>query len=519
MSKFSGPTQRNRVDAPVKTTEANTLTHEGARGWSRDAKSELFLLAVTNMVREDTFYESADDRDRRFNELVRVVTTQDPEWVRSFIPWLRNDANMRSASVVAAVEYVKAGGPQGRQTIADAISRADEPMEVLGCWLSTYGKPIPKPIKRGVAQGLVNKVNQHSAIKYGSQSRGITMADAIDLTHPKPQDDKQARLFRYLLDRKGDNVENVREYDLDVIAAADEFNKTGGESGKAVTWEQESSSGKIDWTTRILSDELGYMAMLRNLRNFDEAEISDAAYARVVTRLTNPDEVARSRQFPMRFLSAYKAVKGLRWAGALEQALQLSLRNVPGLSGRTLVLVDMSGSMASPLSARSDLERWEAALVFGMAVANRAENADLFLYSNDHRREDPSRAILRVAEGLKSEQGRGMYGRQTALWGGTQTWATIDQVWSGHDQIVLITDEQHSGIRRSYYDQVDPQPILDRIKRSSTRMYTFNVAGYEPAGAPAGEDGMFTFGGLNDAAFKAIPLLEAGQSASWPWER
>lgn len=528
MSKFSGAPQRPQVKAPIKTEAADTLTYNAAQGWSRDVKSELFLLAVTNMVGEQTFYESAAARDTRFVELVRAATMQDPEWVRHLIPWLRNEANMRSASVVAAAEYVKAGGAKGRAVVDSAIRRADEPMEMLGYWIQTYGKPIPKPIKRGVADALVKTVNQRSAIKYGSQSRGLSMADAIELTHPKPQpygddpsDDEQARLFKYLLDRKGDNVEDVREYGLDIITAADQFNKSGGESGKAVTWEQESSAGQIDWNARILSDSLGYMAMLRNLRNFDEVGISDAAYARVVTRLSDPDEVARSRQFPMRFLSAYKAVKGLRWAGALDQALQLSLRNVPSLKGRTLVLIDLSRSMVAALSDRSDLERWEAAVVFGMAIANRAENADLFLYSNQYRRADPDRAILRLAEELKAEQNRGMGYRHTTLWGGTETWQTIKETWKGHDQIVLATDEQHNPMRPGYgwgYARIDTD-LMERIKQSPTRMYTFNLAGYEPAGAPAGQDGMFTFGGLNDAAFKAIPLLEQGRNATWPWEQ
>ena len=52
-----------------------------------------------------------------------------------------------------------------------------------------------------------------------------------------------------------------------------------------------------------------------------------------------------ARQFPIRFLSAFKEAPSLRWAWPLEQALQHSLANVPQLPGRTLVLVDVSGSM------------------------------------------------------------------------------------------------------------------------------------------------------------------------------
>src|SRR3954451_21080564 len=111
---------------------------------------------------------------------------------------------------------------------------------------------------------------------------------------------------------------------------------------------------------------MGYMALLRNLRNFDEAGVPDDVAASVPARLADPEEVARSRQLPLRFLSAYRAVPSLRWAWARDQALGLSLAGVPSPPGRTLVLVDRSGSMFGPLSRRSQLNRADAAALFGV---------------------------------------------------------------------------------------------------------------------------------------------------------
>ena len=101
MVKFSRHKTRPNVTAPVRTRAgaADRLTAEGAPAFGRDAKSELFLLAVTNMVSERTFYEAAAERDERFVALVHAVTAQDPEWMARFIPWLRTAALLRSASV------------------------------------------------------------------------------------------------------------------------------------------------------------------------------------------------------------------------------------------------------------------------------------------------------------------------------------------------------------------------------------------------------------------------------------
>ncbi|NED90580.1 TROVE domain-containing protein, partial [Streptomyces sp. SID11233] len=49
-------------------------------------------------------------------------------------------------------------------------------------------------------------------------------------------------------------------------------------------------------------------------------------------------------------------------------------------------------------------------------------------------------------------------------------------------------------------------------------MYTWNLAGYERGHAPSGGRNRHAFGGLTDAAFRMIPLLERGRDAAWPWE-
>ena len=110
----------------------------------RDAESELFLLAATNMVGEDTFYERADDRDARFVDLVHAVTASNPAFIAGadadagkvgLAQYLRETMLMRSAAVVMAAEYVAAGGAGGRSVVARALQRADEPAELLGYWL------------------------------------------------------------------------------------------------------------------------------------------------------------------------------------------------------------------------------------------------------------------------------------------------------------------------------------------------------------------------------------------------
>ena len=163
-----------------KAATKTAKTFEGGKAFKRDPKSDLFLLAVTNMAGEDTFYESADARDERYRDLVHSVAVSDPEWMLRFVTWLRAEANMRSAAVVAACESVRArldagASGYGRQLIAAACQRADEPGEVLAYWTGRYGRALPKPVKRGVADAVARLYNEYSFAKYDSDVQGLPL--------------------------------------------------------------------------------------------------------------------------------------------------------------------------------------------------------------------------------------------------------------------------------------------------------------------------------------------------------
>lgn len=532
MSKFNRPNIRASVSSPVTSEHvASGVTFEGAPGFARDAKSELFLLAVTNMVGEQTFYESGGDRDNRYAELVHTVATADPDWTARFLAWLRTGANMRFASLVGGLEAAKAlidaGIPGGRQIVASVLQRADEPGEALAYWTSAHGRKIPKAVKRGLADAVQRLYNERAVLKWDTASKGYRFGDVLNLVHASAKADWQACLFEYILDRRygRDNSvgASVEALALPMIAANARLRASVNQTpellldpdilkGAGFTWEDALSlaGSKLDkarlWEAVIPS--MGYMALLRNLRNFDEAGVSDAVAATVAAKLADPGEVARSRQFPMRFLSAYRAAPSLRWAYPLERALDACLGNIPELPGRTLVLVDTSGSMNSGFSRDGSLMRWDAATVFGLALARRCANADVVSFSSGWHGRDATmvfpvqagESLLRSVERWKS----GGY----FINGGTDTEHAVRLHYAGHDRVVILTDEQ-----TAYHGGGDVTAAVPKDRM----VYTWNLAGYQHGHAPSGTGTRHTFGGLTDAGFKMIPLLEAGRNADWPF--
>ncbi|WP_137991247.1 TROVE domain-containing protein [Streptomyces vilmorinianum] len=554
MSRFNTRSARPTAVSPVTTTGEQTRTHEGATGHLREAKSELFLLAVSNSVGTDTFYEKAGDRDDRFTTLVRQLAVEDPVWTAGLLGWLRGEGNMRTASIVGAAEFVHARleadqaaavvpGPaaasgavpfSNRSVIDSVLLRADEPGEMLGYWTERYGRRLPKPVKRGIADAVQRLYTQWALLKYDTDSKGYRFGDVLELVHAAPSGDRawQGDLFKHAIDRRHGRANDIpprlrmlvnRAWLMDMPietrrqALADP-QKMSSLADAGMTWEAlagwlQGPMDKAAWEAVIPS--MGLMALARNLRNFDEAGVSDDVAATVAARFTDPEQVRASRMFPFRWWAAYKAAPSLRWAHALEQAISHSLANVPALKGRTLILVDRSPSMFPgyhfSTANRSDITLAEQAAVFGSALAIRAEAPTLveFGQSSKEMRVPKGGSVLRLVE-------------QFGEIGGTDIPSAVKQHFDRHVRVVIVTDEQtrpgwlpsnchsYGGMRETRIDDLIPKNVP---------VYMWNMAGYREAAMPSGNGNRHALGGLTDAAFRMIPLLDAGRDARWPWEQ
>ena len=520
MSKFNRAAVATRPAIP---------TFEGGTGFARDPRQDLFLLAVTNMAGEDSFYESAGQRDQRFRDLVHTVALEDAEWLARFVGWLRGEANMRSASVVAACEAVWARLQVGlhggnRQLIDLACRRADEPGEVLAYWTSRYGRALPKPVKRGVADAVARLYSEYSLAKYDGDSRGYRFADVIDLVHPAgdPAKPWQGDLFRHALDRRHARGNPVPEslrmlraraelLDLPLEQRRDALLDAEGPARLAaagLTWEALAGwlQGPMDhraWEAVIPS--MGLMALARNLRNFDQAAICEEAAASVAARFRDPEQVARSRMFPYRWLSAYRASDAKRWGGTLDAALAASFAGVPELPGRTLVLVDTSGSMQGAVSARSQVRHVDVGALIGVAIAGRGCEVDLIGFADGTFRHEPAHRGRALAAIERFTRRVGEVGH------GTRMVDALAAHYTGQDRVVVVSDMQ------TFPYLYHPQMSADDVVPADVPIFGINTSGYAPAALPPDRRNRFEVGGFSDKVFTMFGLLASEQDAAWPF--
>lgn len=509
------------ANTPVNTTTGRAFTTEGGMGWQRTPKGELFLAAVTSL-NEDTFYETADKRAQRIQALAaspEIVNS--PEWTLGMVRWLRQEVGLRSITGVVAMTVVKARLDAGltgtnRQIIEAAISRLDEASDMIAGWMSLYGRNIPSCVRRGVADALRVRLSERSYLKWaGRMNAGsVTLRDVINLTHPKPKNSVQEALIKLVLDesygKKGDDKQlpTIRAYRQFLAMDRDaQIRALTGPDAKDVIRKaaltHEVIAGAIGtipadvWETLV--PEMGYMALRMNLRRIEASGASRALIATINERLSDVDEAAKSRTMPVAFYAAYKNAP-LAFAAALQDAANASLENVPALKGRTLVLLDRSGSMSYPMSAKSSLSCQDTANVFASALAIRGESVRVVAF-DDHMEDVKvaSTDLLRVVDQMPTA--RGCTYTPDAV-------AYAHKKGEKYDRIIILTDEQYRG------GSVDN--ALDTYA-PRVPVFTWNLAGYATAQMEA-RQGRWTFGGLSDKGFQMIPLLERGIGQSWPWE-
>lgn len=504
MSKFA---------AQPRSSTPRTETHEGAPAFKPSPGVELLLTAATSLVNEQSFYETAEERDQRLVELVHRVSKLSPAVVAQVAKDLRTKYQMRSSSIVVAAEYLHAylnseprptGGATKRnwvpprQVLDSVMVRADEPGELLAYWLGKYGKPLPKALKNALGDAVYRLYNERNVLKYNSKARSVRMADVVELAG---SDDYQ--LWKYLLDDRhhGDGqVEGLPMLKAHAELAAVPEDKRRGllrsapasvfqEAG--FTWERISSwvPGGMDaeaWEAIIPS--MGVMALIRNLRNFDQAGIGKGAREKLIAKITSAEDVQASRIFPYQVMSAYEHSPSDYYKAALGETFEHTLQNVPRFD-RCLILVDVSGSMTwSTISARSKVRPADIACCMGVAVASASTNSDLVAFASENVRVEIPAGTAALAAAVKLRHGQDA---RYFLGGGTYAGAAM-QKWfdpERHDRVLVFTDGQWHDQRPRHVPQV---VIFDLAHYGRTPVWGL------------GNSGDLLVGGYSDAMFRVV---------------
>ena len=379
-------------------------THEGAKGRAFTPEHELRRAVMSCMLWEDQFYEDGVSIADRIGKLVALV---EPETVAAMAIAAREDMKLRHAPLLLVREMARHEGHKAlvAATLERIVQRPDELTEFLAIyWADALGPmqqrkraAVSAQVKKGLARALT-KFDAYQLAKY-DRDGAVRIRDVLFLTHAKPKDTAQEKVWKELVDGK--------------LAAPD-------------TWEVALSGGanKRETFERLIAErKLGALALLRNLRGMLAAGVKKQAIARAL------EDMRTDRVLPYRFIAAAQHAPDLE--PELEHAMFRAIEGHARLPGKTRILVDVSGSMDAQISARSEMRRLDAACGLAVLAREICEDVEIFTFSNEVKKVPPRRGFALRDAIVKSQPH-----------GGTELGKAVAQVDQKATRLIVFTDEQ-----------------------------------------------------------------------------
>ena len=488
---------------------APTVNHEGAAAFTLTPQVELYA-AVATAALSDQFYEKADTRLQRLREL---VGKNEPLFVAQLAVYARESLNLRSVPLVLCVELARLhrGDNLVSRLVARVVQRPDEITDLLAYYAQANGRSgttilnrLSKQLQKGLALSF-NRFDGYQLAKY-DRDGAVRLRDALFLVHPHAKDEAQQALFNQLV--RGE-LPTPYTWETELSAVG---------QGSYATDADRQTAVRQTWETLIGSGRLGYMALLRNLRNILDANVSAQAMERVCDTLADRFAVARSKQLPFRFLAAYREVKALPSGyvagvlAALETAIAHSAVNLRGFGHDTRVVLacDVSGSMQQPISARSKVLLYDVGLVLSMLLQSRCQNVVTGMFGNVWKRISlPRGPVLRNVDELYQREGEVGYSTNGHL--------VVQELLlrrEAVDKVMIFTDCQ-------LWNSAGDGGVFGRIwadyRRTvapNARLYLFDLAGHGTAPLQVRpENGVALIAGWSDKIFDVLQALDNGGSA------
>ncbi|PYY21910.1 MAG: TROVE domain-containing protein [Acidobacteria bacterium] len=394
-------------------------THEGAPARQVSTELQLRRSVLACLLWESQFYEDGVEIAGRIAELVPKVAV---EKVAGLAVEAREQMKLRHVPLLLVREMARHKTHRAlvSETLARVIQRADELAEFVAIYWKDGKAPLSGQVKKGLAAAFP-KFDEYQLAKY-DRGGPIKLRDVLFLSHAKPRDEAQAEVWKKLI---------------------------AGSLTTPDTWEVALSSGadkREAWERLLRERKLGGLALLRNLRNVREVGVDEALVVSAIRSMNT------ARVLPFRFLAAARYAP--KWEEALEQAMLKCVAETEKLPGKTIILVDVSGSMTAPLSRRSEMQRTDAA--YGLAVLLReiAEKVGVYSFS-DGLEEVPARRGFALRDAIDKSQAHS----STRLGKAVELLNHLED----YDRLIVITDEQ----------------AHDTVPAPRGKGYVINVASYK----------------------------------------
>jgi hypothetical protein len=455
-----------------------SVNNEGTRVRTLTPIQQLRRTALTTLLWENSYYESGIAIADRMKDLIAKVT---PEEVAALAMEARDQMKLRHTPLylVRCMAALPTHRHLVRATLREVIQRPDELAEFLAIYWKDGKCPIAKQVQRGLADAF-NKFDEFTIAKYNRDS-AIKLKDVAFLAHVNPTKapviPASKTLRPQILGRattleaiagKGTGSKKYVRGEVKRHAKSTLGKLIAGELMTPDTWEVAISAAKgreekeQEWSRLLDQNKLGAMALLRNLRNMQEAGISTARIGRAI------DGSNVERVLPFRFIAAARYAPTLE--PQLEKAMIRCVAGIEKLPGKTALVIDTSPSMWDhKVSGKSDMTRFEAAAALAILVREVCDEVAVYAF-NERAYVVPTRRGFALRDALAATKGGASCGGLAVEMANA----------AGYDRIIVLTDGewhymanggqfQHHGFSTGDALKVSPAPLTEKA-------YMVNVA-------------------------------------------
>ena len=254
-----------KFNSLIKASDT-TINHEGELAYLLSPEMELYTIVVTASL-SNKFYESDSELMNRIFELVGQVS---PGFVAKLAVYTRTEMHLRSVPLLLVVALAKVHSGDGlvARTVEHVVQRANEIMELLMCYQllnPSEGRKKLGKLSHQIQVGLqhaFNNFDEYQFAKYNRSNLEVKLRDALFIVHPKAKDDAQQAIFDKIVE---DKLTVPYTWETELSALGQE--KYDNEQDKREAFRRK-------WEELIGSKKVGYMALLRNLRNMLASGVS-----------------------------------------------------------------------------------------------------------------------------------------------------------------------------------------------------------------------------------------------------
>lgn len=462
----------------TKLSFSKTENLAGGEAFQESPELE-FALTVLSSFAENQFYRTQSELIKRLRFLMQRISNK--KFLAKTAIFARTKFGLRSISHVVAGEIAKHVKAEEwtKKYFEKTVMRPDDMTEILAYYLLNFSKPISNSLKKGLSNAF-SKFDEYQLAKYRGNKNSISLADVVNLVHPKPTLKNKHALKKLI---------------KDALRSKNTWEARLTQAGKKAQNEEEKESFKKEaWATLLKEKKIGYFALLKNLRNI--LETAPEAIDEAIQILTDKNIIKKARILPFRYINALKQFEennlegGQKVIMALNQAVEIALSNTPIFDGKTLIVLDSSGSMEEILPRASIL----AASLYQKNDADYLTFADeakyLTLNSGD--------SVLTAARQIE-EKGLG---------GGTNFHAIFEEANRSYNRIIILTDSQ------GWIGHDVPTKAFSEYKKrtgAAPRVFILDLAGYGTLQFP--EKSVYALSGFSEKVFDIMKMIENDQKA------